>query len=135
MLVFITQSYFSVPKDVRLNLTHYFIMKINNKKELQNIAIHHSADIDYKVFMMIYRELTKESYSFFLTTDTTLPASGRTRFRKICFILIKMTVDDQIKVLDRKIKQNEIQYDLDRKAAKISALSSRILGKYEYLTG
>ena len=45
-LVFITQSYFSVPKDVRLNSTHYLIMKINNKRELQNIAINHSADID-----------------------------------------------------------------------------------------
>ena len=45
-LVFIKQSYFSVPKDVRLNLTHYLTMKINNRKELQNIAINHSADID-----------------------------------------------------------------------------------------
>ena len=47
-LVFITQSYFTVPKDVRLNSTHYLIMKINNRKELQNIAINHSADADYK---------------------------------------------------------------------------------------
>ena len=54
-LVFITQSYFTVPKDVRLNSTHYLIMKINNRKELQNIAINHSADIDYKDFMKIYR--------------------------------------------------------------------------------
>ena len=46
-----------------------------------------------------------------------------------------MTVTDQIKILDRKIKQNEAQYDLDRKAAKISALSSKNLDKYEYLTG
>ena len=45
-LVFLTQSYFFVPKDVRLNSTHYLIMKINNKRELQNIAINHSADID-----------------------------------------------------------------------------------------
>ena len=44
-LVFITQSYFSVPKDVRLNSTHYLIMKINNKRELKNTAINHSADI------------------------------------------------------------------------------------------
>ena len=57
-LVFITQSYFSIPKDVRLNTTHYFIMKINNKRELQNIAINHSADIDYKDFIKIYRECT-----------------------------------------------------------------------------
>ena len=49
-LAFITQSYFSVPKDVGLNSTHYLIMKINNKRELQNIAINHSADIDYQDF-------------------------------------------------------------------------------------
>ena len=47
-VVFITQSYFSVPKDLRLNSTHYLIMKINNKRELQNIAINDSADIDCK---------------------------------------------------------------------------------------
>ena len=63
-LVFITQSYFSVPKDVRLNSTHYLIMKINNRKELQNIAINHSADIDYQDFMKIYRECTKNRILF-----------------------------------------------------------------------
>ena len=52
-LVFITQTYFSVPKDVRINSTHYLIMKINNRKNLQNIVINHSADIDYKGFMKI----------------------------------------------------------------------------------
>ena len=46
-----------------------------------------------------------------------------------------MKVTDQIKILDRRIMQNEAQYDLDRKAAKISALSSNNLDKYEYLTG
>ena len=83
-LVFITQSYFSVPKDVRLNSTHYLIMKINNKRELQNIAINHSADIDYQDFIKIYRECTKEPYNF-LTIDTTLPASDPLRFRKNLF--------------------------------------------------
>ena len=83
-LVFITQSYFSVPKDVRLNSTHYLIMKINNKKELQNIAINHSADIDYQDFIKIYRKCTKEPYNF-LTIDTTLPASDPLRFRKNLF--------------------------------------------------
>ena len=53
-LVFITQSYFFVPKDVRLNSTHYLIMKISNKKDLQNIATNHSADIDYKYIVKIY---------------------------------------------------------------------------------
>ena len=83
-LVFITQSYFSVPKDVRLNSTHYLIMKINNRRELQNIATNHSADIDYKDFMKIYRECIKEPYSF-LTIDTTLPSSNPLRFRKKLF--------------------------------------------------
>ena len=72
-LVFITQSYFSVPKDVRLNSTHHVIMKISNRKELQSIAINHSANIDYNDFVKIYKECTREPYSF-LTIDTTLPA-------------------------------------------------------------
>ena len=58
-LVFITQSYFRVPKDVRLNSTHYLIMKIHNRKELQNIAIDHSADIDYKTFFEDLQKLYK----------------------------------------------------------------------------
>ena len=78
-LVFITQSYFSVPKDVRLNSTHYLILKINNRKELQNIAINHSADSDYKDFIKIYRECTREPFNF-LTIDTTLPADNPLRF-------------------------------------------------------
>ena len=53
-LVFITKSYFSVPQEVRLNSTHYLMMKIHNKKELQKIATNHSANIDYKDFMKIY---------------------------------------------------------------------------------
>ena len=59
-------------------------MKINNRKELQNIAINHSGDIDYKDFMTIYRECTKEPYSF-LTINTTLPAGDPLRFRKNLF--------------------------------------------------
>ena len=83
-LVFITQFYFSVPKEVRLHSTHYLITKINNKRELQNIAINHSADIDHNDFMMIYRKCTKEPCSF-LTIDTTLPASDPLRFRENLF--------------------------------------------------
>ena len=63
-LVFITKSYFSVPKDVRLNSTHYVIMKTNNKRELQNIAINHSTDIGYQDFVNIYRECTREPFIF-----------------------------------------------------------------------
>ena len=64
LLVFITQSYFSVSKDIRLNSTHYLIKKISNRRELQNIAINHSADIGYQDFMKIYKKYTKEPYNF-----------------------------------------------------------------------
>ena len=80
-LVFVIQSYFSAPKDMRLNSTHYLIMRINSGKESQNIKINHSADIDFNDFMRIYRECTREPY-FFLTTDTTLSAGNPLRFRK-----------------------------------------------------
>ena len=63
-LAFITQSYLFVPKDVRLNSTHYLIMKINNRTELKNIAINHSADIDYQGFKKVYRECAKEPFNF-----------------------------------------------------------------------
>ena len=66
---FLTQSYFSVPKDVRLNCTHYISFKLNNRRELQNIVIDNSADIDYKDFIKIYRDCTKKPFNF-LTIDT-----------------------------------------------------------------
>ena len=78
------QSYFFVPKDVRLNIIYYFIMKINNRRKLQNIAFNHSADIDYKDFMKIYRECIKEPFDF-SKIDTKLPASNPLRFRKNLF--------------------------------------------------
>ena len=67
-------------------------MKINNKRELQNITINHSANIDYKDFMKIYRECTKEPYSF-STVDTTLPASDPLRFRKNLLIPYKNEIN------------------------------------------
>ena len=79
-IVFITQSYFKVPKDVRLNSTHFFIMKIPNKRELHQFALNHSSDIDFKDFMKIYKKYTKEPYSF-LVNDTTLPSDYLLRFR------------------------------------------------------
>ena len=83
-LVFITQSYFKVPKDVRLNSTHFFIMKIPNKRELQQIALNHSSDIDFKSFIRIYKKCTDEPYSF-LVNDTTLASDNPIRFRKNLF--------------------------------------------------
>ena len=63
-VVFITQSYFKVPKDVRLNSTHFFIVKILSKRELQQIALNHSSDINSKDFIKIYKKYTAEPYFF-----------------------------------------------------------------------
>ena len=80
-LVLITQFYFSVPKEIRLNPTDYLITKIHNKRELQQTDINHSADIDYKDFLKIYRNCTKEPYSF-LNINTTLSANNPMKFKK-----------------------------------------------------
>ena len=64
-IVFITQSYFKVPKDVRLNFTHSDIIKNSNKSELRQIALNHSSDIDLKDFIKIYKKCTAEPNSFF----------------------------------------------------------------------
>ena len=79
--VFIIQSYFKVSMNVRLNTTHFFIMKIPNERELQKIAINHSSDINLKDFVKIYKKCTDEPYSF-LVNDTTLSSENLLRFRK-----------------------------------------------------
>ena len=80
-LVFISQSYFKVSKDVRNNSTHFFIMKIPNKRELMQIAINHSSDINTKDFIEIYGKCTDKPNSF-IVIDTTLPSNKLLRFRK-----------------------------------------------------
>ena len=64
--VFITQSYFAVLKNIRLNCTHYFIIQISNKEDIQQIAFNQSSDIDFKDFMSIYKKCTIKPYSFWL---------------------------------------------------------------------
>ena len=59
---------------------HYFIMKMPNKRELQQIASHHSSDIDFKDFMKLYKNYTKEPYSF-LVNDATLSSDNPLQFR------------------------------------------------------
>ena len=83
-LVFITESYFKVRKDVRINSTHFFILKIPNKREPQQIALNHSSGIDFKDFIMIYKKCTAKQYSF-LVNDATLASDNRLRFRKNLF--------------------------------------------------
>ena len=68
-------------KDVRLYFAHFFNMKIPNKRQLQQIALNHSSDIDFKDFMKNYKKYTKEPYSF-LVNDITLPSDESLRFRK-----------------------------------------------------
>ena len=80
-IIFISQSYFKVPKDVRLNSIHFCIVKIPNKRELQQITLNHSSDIDFKDFIKIYKKCTAEPYSF-LVNDTSLPSDDPLRFRK-----------------------------------------------------
>ena len=60
--VFISQSYFKVPKIIRLNATHYLIMKIPSKRKLQQIVLNHFSDIDFKDFMKLFKDCTKEPY-------------------------------------------------------------------------
>ena len=128
-LAFTTQSYFKVPKDVTLNSTRFFILKIPHKRELQQTALNHSSDINSKDFLKIYKKCTVEPYSF-LVNDATLASNNPLRFRKNLFnIYIKiMTTDDQI-------RDQKLQYNINGEAAKISALSSNKIGKYEYLIG
>ena len=83
-LVFITQLYFKVPKDVRLNTTHFFITKIPNKRELQQIAIYHTSDISTKDFINIYKKCTTEPYLFFVN-DTILTSDNPFKVPKNLF--------------------------------------------------
>ena len=78
-IVFITQSYFRTPKDVRLNSTHYVLMKIGNKKELKSIAEENSGHLDFKDFLKIYNYCTNEPY-LFMMVDTR--PTARVTFRK-----------------------------------------------------
>ena len=80
-LVFISQSYFKEPKTIRLNASYYFIMKITNKRRLQQVASNHLSDIDFKDFMNLYKDYTKEPFSFLLN-DTSLSSDNLLLFRK-----------------------------------------------------
>ena len=80
-LFFVAKSYFAVPKYIRLNSTHCFVVKIPNKRELQQIAFNDSPDIDFQDFMNLYKKCTTKPYSFFVI-DTTLASDSPLRFRE-----------------------------------------------------
>ena len=105
-------------------------MKIPNKRELQQIALNHLSDIDFQDFMDLYKKYPAKPYSFLLI-DTTVESDNPLRFRKILLERVQkliMTIDD-------KIKDKKLQFDINREEAKVSALSSGKIDKYEYLTG
>ena len=64
--VFITQSYFAIPKNIRVNSPHYFALKLSNKRELQQIAFNHSLDIDFQHVINIYKKYTENRILFWL---------------------------------------------------------------------
>ena len=82
--VFITQFYFAMPKSIRLNSTVYFIMKITNKQELQQIAVNHSSDVSFKELMNLYKKMCCKTI-FFLVIDANLASDNSFRFRKKSF--------------------------------------------------
>ena len=79
--VFFTQSYFAVLKGIRLNSTHYFIIIISNKRELQKITFTHSSHIDFKDFLNLYKICAAKPYSF-LVINATLASDNHLCFRK-----------------------------------------------------
>ena len=81
VFVFISQSYFKAPKTICLNDTHYFVLKVANKRELQQIVPNHSCDNEFKDLMKLYRDYTKKPFSF-LVNDTTLTLDNLLTFRK-----------------------------------------------------
>ena len=80
-VIFVTQSYFRTPKDIRVNCTHYFLMGIPNKKELQQISYNHSAEMDFREFKELYKRCTPGKHDF-MVLDMTLPADDPRRYRR-----------------------------------------------------
>ena len=79
-LVFITQSYFAVPQNITQNSARYFIIKVPNKQELQQILFNHSSDIDFKDVMSLYRTCAVKAY-YFLVIDASLVSDNPLRSR------------------------------------------------------
>ena len=117
---------FYCTKNIRLNSTHYFIIKIPIKRELQQIPFNYSLDIDVRDFMNLYKKCTEKPYSS-LVIDSTFASDNLLRFRKNLVDLMQkliITID--------KIRDEKLQYDINRETAKISSGKT---DKYEYLAG
>ena len=97
LLVFISQSYFKVPKTIKLNVTHYFIMKIPAKRELQQIALNDLHDIEFKDFMKLCKNYIKETYSF-LVNNATLLLENSLRLRRTYYKMVRQSEQPIIKL-------------------------------------
>ena len=116
-------------KSVRLNSTHYSIKKTPNKGELQQTAFNHSSDIDFKVFMNLYKECNGKAY-YFLVIGATLASDNPSCFWKN----LLATTKKLIMAIDDKITDEKMNYGINKEAAKISVLSSEKNDKNVYLT-
>ena len=116
-LVFITQAYFTVPKNIRLNSTHYE-MKIPNKREIQQTKFDHSSDIDFQDLMNLYKKVLQNHIP---SSDNPL------NFRKNLLERIIMAINDSI-------KDEKLRYNINTEATKISGLSSGKIDKYKFIT-
>ena len=129
-LVFITQCYFVKSKNNRPNSTQYFIMKIPSKWKIQQIRFNHLSDRDFRSYINLYKECNTNACSF-LVINTTLSFGNLLRFRKNRLgriYKIIMSADD-------KIRDEKLHYYIIREVAKISALTSEKIDKFEYLRG
>ena len=119
-----------MPKNIRLNSTNYFIIKVPNKWELPQIVFNHSSDTDPQDFIDLYKKFTAKPI-YFLVTHTTIASNNPLRFRKNFLERIQKSIN----IIDDKITDVKLQYDINTEAAKISALPSGKVDKYEWFTG
>ena len=116
LIVFVTQTYFKAPKDIRINLSDCFITKIPNKRELQKIAINYHILV-FKDFLKTGKKCTAEPFSF-LVQEITLPSNNSLYFRQNLLESIKKV----IVTIDKKVRDGNLKCDINNKAAKILPL-------------
>ena len=98
--IFTTQSYFAVPKNIRVNSMHYFIMKISKRQKLQQIPFNHSSDTDFKDFVNLFKKCTEKPYSF-LVIDAIIASDNLLCFRK--------NLSERFTTIDNKIRDEKLQ--------------------------
>ena len=121
-----------MPRTLRLNTTHYFVLKIPNKLEFQLITSNLLADIGFKDFMKIYKDYILKSHIYFWWVIQLCHPIINSNLQKTYY---KAIITEKNKTIDNKIEQNKAQYDLDKETDKISALLWGNISKCKFLTG